>query len=69
MQNITILAQGILPVAFERKSGVAHNQDSKKAVLELQMGNKTMKYYETLLNMWIITGRKVLSAAALQTIA
>ena len=52
--------KGVLPLAFNRKSGEIYAQGSNKGLIELSMNKQSLKFYETLLNMWTMTGRQVM---------
>lgn len=49
--------QGVLPSSYMQDTGRVSKVTTDR--LELSMDHKTLPFYETLLNMWIITGRRV----------
>ena len=51
--------QGILPSTYRQRTGLVSKSNSSSESLPLTLDQKTLPFYETLLNMWIITGRRV----------
>lgn len=52
------MSKGLLPTHYERRKGAVDNSTAGGGELPLSMAGNSSDYYDTLINMWLLTGKQ-----------